>query len=85
MVHLCTPHHRHADLAAQCLARDVSVLLEKPLAHTVAAGERLALAAADSAAVLGVCFQNRYNDTARTLRELLDRGELGQVLGAGGR
>ncbi len=88
VVHLCTPHHRHADLAAQCLARGVSVLLEKPLAHTVAAGERLALAAADSAAdstaVLGVCFQNRYNDTARTLRELLDRGELGQVLGARG-
>ena len=31
--------------------------------------------------MLGVCFQNRYNDTARALRELLDRGDLGRVLG----
>ena len=34
--------------------------------------------------MLGVCFQNRYNDTARKLRELLDRGELGRILGARG-
>jgi UDP-N-acetyl-2-amino-2-deoxyglucuronate dehydrogenase len=82
VVHLCTPHHRHADLAEQCLARDVSVLLEKPLAHTTAAGERLAAAADSSRGLLGVCFQNRYNDTARRLRDLLDTGELGRVLGA---
>jgi len=81
VVHVCTPHHLHAAQAAQCLARDVSVLLEKPIAHTLADGERLAIAAEDSAAVLGVCFQNRYNDTARTLRGLLDGGELGRVLG----
>jgi UDP-N-acetyl-2-amino-2-deoxyglucuronate dehydrogenase len=86
VVHVCTPHHHHTDLAAQCLARDVSVLLEKPVAHSLAAGERLALAAEDSfnrsgQAVLGVCFQNRYNDTARALRDLLDGGGLGRVLG----
>jgi UDP-N-acetyl-2-amino-2-deoxyglucuronate dehydrogenase len=82
VVHLCTPHHRHADLAAACLAREVAVLLEKPLAHTLDDGERLAMTAEDSGAVLGVCFQNRYNDTARWLKEILDEGELGQVLGA---
>jgi UDP-N-acetyl-2-amino-2-deoxyglucuronate dehydrogenase len=82
VVHVCTPHHRHADLAAQCLARGVSVLVEKPVAHTVADGERLAAVAEDSTAVLGVCFQNRYNDTARKVRELLDGGELGRILGA---
>ncbi len=81
VVHVCTPHHLHAEMAAECLARDVSVLLEKPVAHTLADGERLARAAERSAGVLGVCFQNRYNDTARALRELLDRGELGRVLG----
>jgi UDP-N-acetyl-2-amino-2-deoxyglucuronate dehydrogenase len=82
VVHVCTPHHRHADLAAECLSRDISVLLEKPLAHTLDDGERLAMAAEDSRAVLGVCFQNRYNDTARRLREILDGGEVGRVLGA---
>lgn len=82
VVHLCTPHDRHADLAAECLARDVSVLSEKPLAHAVADGEMLVRAAADSRAVFGVCFQNRYNDTVRVLRDLLDSGALGPVVGA---
>ena len=82
VVHVCTPHHRHADLATQCLARDVSVLLEKPVAHTLDEGERLAIVAEDSTAVLGVCFQNRYNDTARLLRDVLDEGVLGRILGA---
>lgn len=82
VVHVCTPHHTHAGLAARCLERGVSVLLEKPLASTVADGERLVRAAAASPAVFGVCFQNRYNDTARRCKELLDGGELGPVLGA---
>ncbi len=81
VVHVCTPHHLHAAMAQECLARNVSVLLEKPIAHTLADGERLAIAAEDSAAVLGVCFQNRYNDTSRALRDLLDRGSLGAVSG----
>ena len=68
VVHICTPHHRHADLAAQCLTRDVAVLLEKPLAHTVEEGERLAAVAENSRGVLGVCLQNRYNDTAQKVR-----------------
>lgn len=81
VVHVCTPHCLHAEMAQECLARNVSVLVEKPVAHTLADGERLAIAAEDSAAVLGVCFQNRYNDTARALREILDRGSLGRLLG----
>ena len=86
VVHICTPHHLHAEMAIECLARDVSVLVEKPLAHGLADGERLAIAAEDSSvrsgrAVLGVCFQNRYNDTSRQLRQLLDSGAVGTVSG----
>lgn len=81
VVHVCTPHHLHAEQAAECLGSGVSVLLEKPVAHTLAEAERLAAAAADSSAVIGVCFQNRYNETSRALRERLDSGSLGTVLG----
>lgn len=81
VVHLCTPHHRHADLAQDCLNRNVSVLLEKPIAHSVAAGERLESVARGSSAILGVCLQNRYNENARRLRGLIDDGVLGRVLG----
>ncbi|WP_415855462.1 Gfo/Idh/MocA family protein [Sinomonas sp. G460-2] len=85
-VHLCTPHNSHAPLAQQALERGVNVLTEKPVAHTLADAEALALTArtafAERGTQLGVCFQNRYNEPVRALRELLDSGKLGRILGA---
>ncbi|GAA4028712.1 Gfo/Idh/MocA family oxidoreductase [Arthrobacter methylotrophus] len=82
VVHICTPHHLHASLAADCLERGVSVIVEKPLAHTLEEGRRLVEAAERSTAKIAVCFQNRYNATSQAMRKLLDDGGLGQVLGA---
>ncbi|MFF2032115.1 Gfo/Idh/MocA family protein [Arthrobacter sp. NPDC058192] len=82
VVHITTPHHEHAAIAIDCLRRGVNVVLEKPLAHTLAEGERLLAAAADSTARIGLCFQNRYNAPVQEMRRLLDSGELGKVLGA---
>ena len=82
VVHITTPHHEHAAIAIECLRRGVHVVLEKPLAHTLAEGQRLLAAAAESTAKIGLCFQNRYNAPVQEMRRLLDSGELGKVLGA---
>ena len=82
VVHVTTPHHEHAAIAIECLRRGVHVVLEKPLAHTLAEGERLLAAVAESTAKIGLCFQNRYNAPVQEMRRLLDSGELGKVLGA---
>ena len=81
VVHICTPHHLHAPMAVAVLAADVHVLLEKPLATTVSDGEAVIRAARSSGASIGVCFQNRYNNTSAALRNLLDAGALGRVTG----
>lgn len=82
VVHVCTPHHLHASVAADCLERGVNVIVEKPLAHTLEEGRRLVEVAERSPARIGVCFQNRYNATSQAMHELLDGGTLGQVVGA---
>ncbi|MFK0006426.1 Gfo/Idh/MocA family protein [Paenarthrobacter sp. NPDC090520] len=82
VVHICTPHHLHASIAADCLEAGVSVIVEKPLAHTLEEGRRLIEVAERSTAKIAVCFQNRYNATSQAMRELLDGGTLGRVLGA---
>ncbi|MFI2566469.1 Gfo/Idh/MocA family protein [Paenarthrobacter sp. NPDC018779] len=82
VVHICTPHHLHASIAADCLEAGVGVIVEKPLAHTLEEGRRLIEVAERSTAKIAVCFQNRYNATSQAMRELLDGGTLGQVLGA---
>ena len=68
------------------------MLQEKPLAHTLAEGERLveALAAVSApradggagAPKVAICFQNRYNRGSQELHRLLASGDLGAVRGA---
>ena len=60
----------------------MNVILEKPLASELVDGQRLVDAAAVSSAKIGICFQNRYNPTSVKLREVLDAGAYGPVLGA---
>src|SRR3954463_11472887 len=64
VLHICTPHYLHASMAITALGSGVHVLLEKPLATTVADAEAVTKAAESSSALLGVCFQNRYNNTS---------------------
>jgi UDP-N-acetyl-2-amino-2-deoxyglucuronate dehydrogenase len=82
VVHVCTPHHQHAPVAIDCLDAGVGVLVEKPVAHTVAEADRIIAAARDHPDVkAGICLQNRYNAATRAARALLDSGELGPVRG----
>jgi UDP-N-acetyl-2-amino-2-deoxyglucuronate dehydrogenase len=83
VVHICTPHNEHVPVVIDALDAGVAVLLEKPVAHTVAEAERLIAASRRHAGVkVGVCLQNRYNTTVQAARSLLGTGELGRVLGA---
>lgn len=81
VVHIATPHDRHAVIAVDALNAGVNVILEKPLADNVAAGRRIVRAAQECRAKIGVCFQNRYNEPNRVAFALLRSGELGAVLG----
>jgi UDP-N-acetyl-2-amino-2-deoxyglucuronate dehydrogenase len=82
VVHICTPHSEHARVAVDCLDRGVNVIVEKPVAHTLAEAERLIAAADRSTAKIAVCFQNRYNTASQAMHAMLASGELGAVLGA---
>lgn len=79
IVHLCTPHHLHAEMAARLLRAGKHVLTEKPLAHHPKAAEDLLEEARRSEAQLGVVFQNRYNASSRKIREFLDTQTLGRL------
>lgn len=84
VVHLCTPHHLHAGMAIDLLRSGKHVLTEKPMAHHLQAAEALLQETGQSSAQLGIAFQNRYNASSREIRNIIDNGTLGRLLGLKG-
>jgi predicted dehydrogenase len=83
VVHVCTPHDQHAAVAVEAIERGIHVVLEKPVAQTLAEAENVAAAhRANPAVKVAVCFQNRYNRASQEVHRLLASGSLGAVRGA---
>ena len=76
---IATPNFTHTDLVLACLRAGVHVLVEKPLANTVAEGEQLAEAAAKSGCVVAVGYCTRFLASVQLMRRLLENGYFGAV------
>ncbi|RKD97041.1 putative dehydrogenase [Halopiger aswanensis] len=76
---ITTPNKYHEEYAIDAFERDLHVLLEKPLAHSLESAQRIADAAADSEGVSMVGFNNRFANTVRIVKNRIERGDLGDV------
>jgi UDP-N-acetyl-2-amino-2-deoxyglucuronate dehydrogenase len=77
---LATPNDVHEEQALACAERGRHVLVEKPIADTVEAGERMRQACADAGVTLMVGHAFRRLGAARRVKQLLDEGALGRVV-----
>jgi predicted dehydrogenase len=78
-VAIATPAATHTRLALACFAAGRHVLVEKPLATSVAEGERLVAEARRRGLVLMVDHTYCYTPAVRQLRDLLRGGDLGEL------
>ncbi len=76
---ICTPNGLHATQALECLAGGRHVVVEKPLALTTEACDRLLEASRTHARHVFGVMQNRYSPASAWLKEILDRRMLGEV------
>jgi len=79
-VSICTPHAAHEDAAVAALKRNVHVLLEKPMAHSVESGKRITKAAEESKPLLIMGFRHRLVSGVRKIREIIDAETIGPVV-----
>ncbi len=71
VVHVCTPHYLHAEMVIYALNKGINVLCEKPLCINSEDIDLILKAEKESKAQLGVCFQNRYNNTSQYAKNFL--------------
>lgn len=79
LVSLAVPTEFHYPIASDLIGRGIHVLVEKPIALTIAEGRSLVGQASERGVKLGVGHVERFNPAVTALKEHLDRGELGQV------
>jgi predicted dehydrogenase len=79
---VCTPHPGHAAPTIAAARAGVHVLVEKPLAASLADCDAMIEAARSSGAVLGVVSQRRFQPACQRIRRAIEAGRLGRpVLG----
>jgi UDP-N-acetyl-2-amino-2-deoxyglucuronate dehydrogenase len=79
---LCTPHPIHAEAAVIAAEMGVHVLVEKPLAVSLADCDAMIAAAQKSGVKLGVISQRRFYRAAQAVQQAIVSGKIGKpVLG----
>lgn len=78
-VSICVPSGLHAQVAIDALQAGKHVLVEKPIALSLADADRMIAAARTHNRLLGVVLQNRYNSPMQQVRRAVDDGLLGRL------
>lgn len=82
VVHICTPHYLHSQTSIDVMRSGKNVFTEKPMAINCDTALEMIKVSEETGKKLGVCFQNRYNSTSIRLKEILDSGKVGRIIGA---
>jgi len=76
---IATPNATHASIAIECISNGKHVLIDKPLATTVAEGREIVAAGQEAGVVVAAGYSTRFRNNVWLLKEILDRHEFGDV------
>ncbi len=79
LVVIASPNQSHLSLGLSALGAGLPVVIDKPIAATVAAAEQLQRAAAGRGLMLSVFHNRRWDGDLRTAVRLIEEGVLGTV------
>lgn len=82
VLHICTPHYLHVTMALEARKHKIHVFMEKP--PVISREEYELLKEGNHDTYLGFCFQNRYNPSVIKVKEMIEEGVTGKVLGVRG-
>ncbi|KAJ2333695.1 hypothetical protein GGH92_008537, partial [Coemansia sp. RSA 2673] len=78
---ICTGDSLHEELAVSFANKGYHILLEKPMATELAGCQRVYFAVKQNSVMLAVCHVLRYTPYNRKIKEIVESGVLGSVVG----
>ena len=79
-VSVVVPTEFHEKVACDLLGSGVNVLLEKPIADNIPAAKRIIEVAEKNKVKLAIGHVERHNPAVGKLKQLIDRGKLGEII-----
>lgn len=78
-VSVCTPNNVHMQIATDFLRTGKNVLSEKPAARTYEEALEMQRVQHETGKVLNIGVVNRFNTSVNLIKDMIDRGELGEI------
>jgi len=78
-VSIVVPTNYHKEVALACIEKGIHILVEKPIAGTIADAEKIIGSAQEKGVILQVGHVERFNPAVQKLKEVILHGKLGEV------
>ena len=79
LVAIATESGKHAAIALDCIDAGKNVIIEKPMAMSMADADEIVRRAAKKGVKVSACHQNRFNVAVQKTREALEAGRFGRM------
>ena len=79
LVSIATESGIHARIALDCIDRGINVIIEKPMAMSMADAEEIIRRSEAKGVKVSVCHQNRFNTAVQQTRTALEAGRFGAL------
>lgn len=79
LVAIATESGKHIDIALDCISAGCNVIIEKPIALSIADADAIINAGKEKGVVVCANHQNRFNKSVQYIRKALDEGRFGRL------
>lgn len=79
LVAICTESGKHAAIALACIEAGCNIIIEKPIALSIADAQAIIDAAKEKDVLVSVNHQNRFNKSVQYIRKALEEGRFGKL------
>lgn len=76
---IATESGLHAQIALDCIDRGINVIIEKPMAMSMADAEQIIRKSGEKGVKVCACHQNRFNTAVQEAHRALEQGRLGKL------
>lgn len=79
LISIATESGIHAEIALYCIDKGINVIIEKPIAMSLADADKIITLSEERHVKVSACHQNRFNVAVQKMRAALEAGRFGKL------